>query len=162
MEVMGSIAPGETKHVVSMGEWSADNMLAWGLSIVGPSALTFATWSLSVAPAARIIRMSDDGHIAELAGVFDLRACIRKPEAMRMLRGKFGRNAIRIFDCHAKVYLLTGGLFPIAMISSANFTNNPRIEVSVITADPVAVEFHREWISAVHAGADPFEEEAHV
>lgn len=162
LEVMGTMGPGETKHIVSMGEWSADNMLAWALGIVGPSELDFATWSLSVAPAARIIRMADDGHIQELRGVFDLRACIRKPEAMRMLRGRFGRGAIRIFDCHAKVYALTGGAFPMVMVSSANFTNNPRVEVSVISTDPEVVAFHREWMGAVWSGADPFEEALHV
>jgi len=155
LDVLGSIAPGQTKHVVSMGDWSCDNMVAWALGIVGPSDLSFTTWSISRAPASRLICMADDGHILDLYGVFDLRTAVTSAEAIRMMRARFGK--VRLYDSHAKVYVLTGGLFPLTIISSGNFTNNPRVEATVICADPEIAEFHREWITTVWLAAeDPF------
>ena len=156
-EVLGDLADGHTMHVVSMGEWSADHMISWGIDQIGPADLLFGTWSLSVEPATRLCRAADHGLIRSLRGVFDLRAVIRRPEAMRMIRKRFGRERIRIFNCHAKVYLLSNETRQITIVSSANFTMNPRIEASVVTMDRAAFDFHHGWLSAVYADADPFE-----
>ena len=146
-------------HVVSMGEWSADNMIAWAVDQIGPSDLLFGTWSLSVKPATRLCAAADAGLLTRFRGVFDLRAVIRRPEAMRMIRRRFGYNNVRIFNCHAKVYLLENESRRISIVSSANFTNNPRIEASVITDDPAVYDFHRNWLELTFANSDPFDPE---
>ena len=156
-DVLGDLHPGQTKHVVSMGEWSADNMIAWTVDQIGPSDLLFGTWSLSVKPAARLCAAADAGLLTSFRGVFDLRAVIRRPEAMRMIRARFGYSNVRIFNCHAKVYLLSNADRRVSIVSSANFTNNPRIEASVITDDPAVFAFHHDWIERTFNKSDPFE-----
>lgn len=156
-ETLGTIEDGETKHVVSMGDWSTDHMICWALEQAGPSSLTMVTWSLSPEPVSRLIRWADMGQIVEFRAVLDVRARVWKSEPMKMLFRRFGRGAARLMDTHAKVYVVHGGRFDVTIVSSANLTRNPRIEASVICCDLEVSKFHRDWMNALWARADPFE-----
>ncbi|MEI3000522.1 MAG: hypothetical protein V8T86_06415 [Victivallis sp.] len=47
---------------------------------------------------------------------------------------------------HAKGFLLSNAEWRVSVISSANFSNNPRIEGGCISTNPVVFDMHREWI----------------
>jgi len=160
IDVLGPIKQDECKHVVSMGEWSADNVIAWSISQINePVDLVFASWSISPEPARRLGALHKNGLIKSIKAVFDLRAVIRKPEAIKTLKAAYGSKSIKIFNNHAKCYVVTGQSLEIAIVTSANLTNNPRVETYCIYTNKEVVSFHKNWILKTFNDGDPFSED---
>jgi len=154
-EVVGKIHKGETIHLVSAAEWSAHDLINHLVSQTGPVDLWFTTWSISEDGLRSMLKLRDTGGITSINAVLDWRIRIRNPSAHQLARGQVDR--LRVYSCHAKIYVLRNTKWGISIVSSANMTNNPRIEASVITEDPKIAGWHSNWISQVIDGSAPFE-----
>ena len=55
-------------------------------------------------------------------------------------------NDIKAAKCHAKVTVIQNETWGISIVSSANYTRNPRIEAGVICNSKEIAEFHKNWI----------------
>ena len=154
-EVIGELAMGETIHYVSMGEWSTHNLLEHCLLQTGPANVYIATWSVSEDGVRHIINAVKSGLITRIHAIFDWRVKIRRPEAFELAR--FNIADVRLTTCHAKVTVVQNQTWSIAIIGSANYTNNPRIEAGVICCCHDVANFHRDWMMAEIKKADPFE-----
>ena len=64
-------------------------------------------------------------------------------------------TSVKLAKCHAKVTVLENEHWSVTIVSSANMTNNPRIEAGVICTDLAAAEFHKKWIVDVICGEEP-------
>lgn len=154
-EALSAIEKGKTYHVVSMGEWSAHDMILRCIEFMGPAELHFATWSISEDAIRQIILAQDRGDITAIHVIADYRLAIRSPEAQQILKAQATRFCV--YTCHAKVYVLRNAAWGVVIVTSANMTSNPRIEVSVISEDPDLADWHIGWISEVIDRADPFD-----
>lgn len=154
-EVIGVFKKKSITHYVSMGEWSMHDLLRHLLTQTGPAKVIIATWSISSEGAKTLIKLADTGHITNLNAIFDWRIKIRCPEALQLARLNF--TNIRLTSCHAKVTLIRNQEYNICICSSANYTNNPRIEAGVIHDDFDTAEYYENWISSVLENSDPFE-----
>jgi hypothetical protein len=65
---------------------------------------------------------------------------------------------IRLTTCHAKIVVLQNQQWSVAIVGSANFTNNPRIEAGIVSTERAVGDFHRDWMLAEIANAKPFGE----
>jgi exonuclease VII small subunit len=154
-EVIGTLKMGKTVHFASMGEWSTHDLLFHVLKQTGPADVYLSTWSVSEDAIRQIIKKMNTGEIKLIKAVFDWRIKVRRPEAYEFAKYKIAD--IRLSSCHAKVTAIINDKWSVAIVGSANYTNNPRIEAGVISCDKVAADFHRSWIMAELNKSDPFE-----
>ena len=157
VDAIPSIEKGESIHYVSMGEWSTHDLIAHLLKFTGPAHLYACTWSITEHPIRQLVRMGSAGELISINMLMDWRTKVRCPEALQLARANFAE--IKVANCHAKVSVLQNDDWKISIVGSANYTNNPRIEAGVIVDDEQIAAFHKEWISAEMAGANPFENE---
>jgi len=155
-QAIGPLQMGKSIHFASMGEWSNHELLQHILDQTGPAELFFSTWSVSEDAIRQIIKNFTDGLITALTCVLDWRVKVRRPKVLQLMNFNFSK--MRLTSCHAKVFVVSNKNWQVAVLGSANFTNNPRIEAGVISCDPDAAEFHKNWIKKEYEKADPFNE----
>ena len=156
-DVIGDIHSNETQHIVSMGEWSMEHVIAHVVDQCGPMRLMMATWSVSDAAVNRLAQVMADGLITECRALLDWRVKVRRPNALTVLRVSLSSADLRLDNCHAKVYLLDNDDWHITVVGSPNLTTNPRMEASVLTESREVWEFHKSWIEPAIDGANPFD-----
>lgn len=154
-EVLGEIRQGMCLHLVSMGDWSAHDMILHALDFTGPAELWFSTWSISEDAFRKIVRAKNAGLIREIHGIADWRCTTWSGDAIQLVKEQADRFAM--VPAHAKLYVLRSDKWGVVIQSSANMTNNPRIETSIITEDPELADWHIGWIDEVLRGAEPFD-----
>ena len=155
-QAVGKLKMGESIHYASMGEWSNHELMQYILDQIGPAALYFCTWSVSENAVRSIIKNFTDNIILSLTAVLDWRVKVRRPEVLSLLQFNFAQ--LRLTSCHAKCFVLENNNYQVAVVGSANFTNNPRIEAGVICCDSQAAGFHKNWIIDEYEKSYPFEE----
>lgn len=154
-EVFGQIGKGDCIHYASMGEWSMHDLLKHLLQQTGPAKVYVATWSASPEGCKQVINLMNEGQITEMNAVFDWRIKIRTPESLQLARMNFAK--VHLNTCHAKVTVIENEDWQIAIVGSANYTNNPRIECGVVHESGEAAGFHKKWIMELIQRSDPFE-----
>ncbi len=157
-EVIGSgFDMGSSIHYVSAAEWSSHDLLFHLLNKTGSADVWIASWSISEDPCRQLIRAMDREAIRSLHLLFDWRVKIRCPEAAHL--AQHNASSCHLASCHAKVTVIINRDWQIAVVGSANYTNNPRIEAGTIIFDDEVASFHRQWIEKTIKRADPFEME---
>lgn len=154
-DVVGTITQGTTLHYVSAGEWSMHDLLFHLLEQTGPAHVYTASWSVTEDPCRQIVDRIATGKILSFSALFDWRVKVRAPAVFGLAKANY--SDVRLGNCHAKVTVIQNDTWAIAIVGSANYTNNPRIEAGVIDCSADAANFHVGWISEQMAGADPFE-----
>lgn len=154
-EVMPCLKPGYVTLYASGGLWSMHDLLFWILDQTGPARVVSATWSITEEPATQIARRLHEGLITELHFLFDVRVRIRGEKVYSFIRHQAA--TCRLSACHAKAFVVENDAWSVAVVSSANFTNNPRIESGVLLVSREAAEFTRNWIMAEIAKGHPFD-----
>lgn len=144
-------------HYVSCGDWSMHELLHHILNDIGPAEVLMASWSMSEPAAVKLMAMLEARLIISLRGVLDFRSKNRHPAAFQLSQTLF--SDLRLASCHAKVTVVKNDTHLISIVSSANYTNNPRIEAGVISVAHKVGEFHAAWIEALLENAKPFENE---
>jgi len=143
-DVIGPIRQGESIHYASLGDWSTHDLLFYLLQFTGPSSVWFTTWAISEFAVRQLFTFVESGLILRLSGIFDYRNGIHKTAELEFLRNITAD--IKPAKCHAKVTVIENPSWGIAIVGSANYTRNPRIEAGVICTDPAVSAFHRSWI----------------
>jgi len=154
-EIVGSLQMGETIHYVSMGDWSLHDVVLHIIDHSGPAEVDIVIWSIAEDPVRLLLKNIEAGNITRLRMLLDWRVKVRRPEVMQLCRANIAE--IKLSSCHAKMALVSNDKWAVAVIGSANLTNNPRIEAGVIACDREVLDFHRSWITAELAGATPFD-----
>lgn len=145
-QVVGIVSPGESLHYASMGEWSTHDLVFYLLNQTGPAEVTFTTWAISEYAIRQLYNFVNSGMITKLSGIFDYRNGIHKPAELQFL--KQITTDIKAAKCHAKVTTIINKSHWYSIVTSANYTRNPRIEAGVICNSKEIAEFHRSWILA--------------
>jgi hypothetical protein len=156
-DVIGEIQHGETQHVVSMGDWSAEHVICHVVEQCGPMRLMMATWSVSDAAVLRLAEAMAQGHITACRALLDWRVRVRRPNALTVMRSALSTADLRLDNCHAKIYLLDNDDYHVTFVGSPNLTTNPRLEASVLTESADVWKFHRGWLEPMIDGANPFD-----
>ncbi|PRY90580.1 hypothetical protein [Mongoliibacter ruber] len=136
------------------GQWSMHQMLNYLLIRTGPAKIWLTTWTITELPMRALLGMIKEGLITELNAVLDYRIEKRKPEAFQLASNLITR--IKLTKCHAKVLVIQNDNWNIAVVTTSNFSKNPRIEAGVIFTDLASAEFHKNWIDGVIDGKEVF------
>lgn len=150
------IEQGNIYHFATAGAWSMHDLIFRVIKLHGSIKLTGATWSMATKTTDMFMRAFKAGDIEKMDFLFDWRVEVRNPTALNMI--KYGDICnLRVASCHAKVAVIEAeDGFCCAILGSANFTNNPRIEAGVIDCSRSAVDFHKSWIMGEIENSKPF------
>lgn len=141
--LIGAIEPGKTIHFKTAGEWSCHELVMLIAQQLGICNLYFTTYAIGEFQARMLAKMKDELLLKNIFCIIDKRADTRTPGSMQLMNN-IGK--IKLAHCHAKVSVVEGKQLSAVIIGSANWSSNPRIEVSVICYDTAVANFHKEWI----------------
>lgn len=143
-EVIGSLEQGEIIPYATGGQWSNHDLLEFVLEKTGPADVYITTWSLTEEPVRAILDYAKRGMIRSLTCLFDYRIKARNPKVFQLIDTVIERK--KLTKIHAKVTVIINEEWAVSIMSSANFTKNPRIEAGVILCDYETAAFNVEWI----------------
>ena len=155
-ELVPTIEHGSTWHIVGAGSWSNFDLVTHLARLATPVELWFSTWGISDPGVRAINHMITNGWVTGVHAVLDGHTAVQHSGATAFLRDISVR--LGILPCHAKAYVLLGKKLNISIITSSNLTNNPWLEVGVITESKMIADFHRDWIDKAIRRAKPFED----
>lgn len=157
IDAIGDIKNGEDIFFINQGRWSAHDLLLYLLSITGPAALYFTAWAVSE-NAARLIQSAVDNKlITEVHCVLDRRIEIRNDKVIATVRNF--SNSIVFVDCHAKLFVLENDNWKVTILTTANLSNNLRIEAGhIYTNSDIATLVKNNILKIIKSGK-PFEDE---
>jgi hypothetical protein len=155
----GELHPGQSLHLVSAGEWSNYDLIeALLVHFDTPPGLWLATWSTSDSGVRPLARLRAEGRINHLACLMDPHAAVQRSDGASYLRS--AADAFGLAPCHAKVYVLLNDAAGVSVVTSANVSQNPRIECGTITHNLTVARFHAQWITDAVAHGGLFETQA--
>lgn len=154
-EHVGDLRDRELVQFATGGRWSAHELLGHVLAQTGPARVWIATWTITEGPLRYLRQLRDEGTITELALLLDHRIAARCPKAYQAVPAL--RATVKLSKCHAKVTVVENEQWGVTIISSQNYTRNPRIEAGMLTTCRASAAFHRAWLEKEIAGAAPFQ-----
>lgn len=143
-EVIGNISTGAICHYCTEGRFSAHELLFYLLTLTGPAHVYISTWKISQEPASKIVAAKNEGLIKDLHIFVERRMKIKSPNALQLIRAS--ATSFGMDDNHSKTFAIDCDGLPLAVVLTANFSENRRVESGVIHASAAAMDFHKNWI----------------
>lgn len=134
---------------LTKGQFSLTDMIEAILEKTGPADLSISTWTAANGDVSRMLQLLSSGAIRSCRWMVDLTFMRRCPQLTAEIRAKFGTDAIRVTKTHAKFCTITNDDWQIALRSSMNLNQNPRIESFQVGHDPVLCQFLSEVLDDV-------------
>ncbi len=129
---------------VSDGSWSMHDMLVSLLNITGTAELFIATYAMSETPARIITQLKAAKQITRLTTILDNRVDTRSAGSFQLMKAM--SDEMVMVDVHAKVTLIINENWQLAVIGSANYTENKRFETGIIAEANNVVELQKKWM----------------
>lgn len=126
---------------VTRGQFSLMDMIEAILDKTGPAALGISTWTAANADVVKMGELLESGKITACRWLVDLTFTRRCPELMGLIRRNFGADAVRVTKTHAKFCTLQNDEWRVAVRSSMNLNQNPRLESFQVGHDPELCDF---------------------
>lgn len=148
---------GESYHIVSNGGFGVFTFVPLITQYLPQSHcdhIYISTWVLNRGNIIGLFDMFDAGQIGQIS-ILSSRFVKRRDSAIfaLLIEGIQDRNQrFKAFRNHAKVALMHHKDDYITLETSANFTDNPRVENFTITNDKKLWEFHRKWMEEMLNG----------
>ena len=139
-QLAAGLKAGDVRHGLSDGSWNLVDLLAALADECGKkSRLDLAVWTASGDHSTKLQELLRSGKLASIRLLVDRSFRSRAPKPCRVIRLLFGDHALRVWSCHAKFAIFTGGSLDVLCMFSANLNQNPRIENFTIWADTTMV-----------------------
>ena len=126
---------------LTRGQFSLSDLLKATLIKTGPAELAISTWTAAHADVERMMNLLKNGLITDCKWLVDHTFVRRVPALTAQIRQQFGDDAIRVTKTHAKFATITNESWQVAIRSSMNLNQNPRLESFQIGHDPVLCKF---------------------
>jgi hypothetical protein len=144
VDIMANVSENHLTHYWTDGAWSMHQLLTGLLHLIGESDVLISTYALSETSVRTMDKLKESGYIKSLNCVIDNRVDTRSAASFQFFKAL--ANKVVLADCHAKVTILIGKSRSLIVIGSANYTENKRMEVGIISDDAASCNFHKEWI----------------
>jgi len=126
---------------LTKGQFSLTDMIEAILEKTGPADLSISTWTAANGDVSRMLALLKSGQIRSCRWLVDMTFVRRCPQLMAEIRAKFGADAIRVTKTHAKFCTIVNEDWQIALRSSMNLNQNPRLESFQVGHDPELCQF---------------------
>lgn len=121
---------------LTRGQYSLCDLVEAVLARTGPAQLGISTWTAASASVEAMLRLLQSGQITGCRWLVDLTFMRRCPQLTAEIRKQFGGDAIRVTRTHAKFVTVVNQEWQVAIRSSMNLNQNPRMESYEMGHDP--------------------------
>lgn len=132
---------GMETYCLTFGQFSLMDAIEAILEKTGPADVAIATWTAGAADLSRSAESLRNGNIRSLRFVVDCSFGQRQPGYLAQVRELFGDEAIRSTRTHAKYVVVTNDEWSVAVRTSMNLNENPRLESIEVSDDPELAGF---------------------
>lgn len=126
---------------LTKGQFSLSDMIEAILNKTGPADLSISTWTAASSDVTKMLDLLGAGKIRSCRWLVDLTFMRRCPQLAAEIRRKFGPDAIRVTKTHAKFCTIANDDWQVALRSSMNLNQNPRLESFQVGHDPELCHF---------------------
>ena len=140
-EALADFDRGRETYCLTFGQFSLMDAIEAILDKTGPADVAISTWTAGNADLSRSAEHLHDGRIRSLRFVADCSFGQRQPGYLAELVRLFGDDAIRTTRTHAKFAVITNDTWTVAVRTSMNLNENPRLESIEISDDPSLAGF---------------------
>lgn len=139
-------------NTVRVARQNSMNMLKQIVAMVGKGAtVTILSYSVTDGWLRQLMKLKEDMKIAKVTVILDRDVMIRHRQLLNQLENV--ADDIYLSDSHAKAYLAIGSQYEVAVITSANATQNYRNECFYTTDRPRELERIKADIGAILRGS---------
>lgn len=142
-------------YILTFGQFSLLDAVSAILEHTGPADVTISTWTAATADLTRAEAFLRDGNIRRLRFLVDRSFLTRQPGYATQLVKAFGDDAVRTTRTHAKFAVITNDSWAIAVRTSMNMNENPRLEHLEVGHDPSLAAFLGEIVDEIWASEPP-------
>ena len=132
---------GMETYCLTFGQFSLMDAIEAILERTGPADVAIATWTAGAADLSLSAESLRNGNIRSLRFVVDCSFGQRQPGYLAQVRELFGDDAIRSTRTHAKYAVITNDEWSVAVRTSMNLNENPRLESIEVSDDPELAGF---------------------
>jgi len=129
---------------LSEGNFSLHQLLESILDETGPANVWLSAYAITEEPARRIFRLRQAGTIIHLSCLLDAHLARNNAKAYQLLSKTADR--LGTAHIHAKCFVVQNERFEITVISSANFSHNPRLELGQSFGTGEMAKWMIDWI----------------
>ena len=140
-DALADFGRGKETYCLTFGQFSLLDAIEAILEKTGPADVALSTWTAGGADLARSEEHMRNGRIRSLRFVCDCSFGQRQPGYLATLRDLFGDGAIRTTRTHAKFAVITNDAWNVAVRTSMNLNENPRLESIEVSDDPELAAF---------------------
>lgn len=143
--LLNLVAPERTLFWVTKGEWTMHQLLIGLLNITGAAHVVIATYAMCETSARMVAQLKNGNMITSLTTILDNRVDVRSAGSFQLMTAMSDRLVLD--EVHAKVTVIYNEDFKIAVLGSANYTENNRYEAGVITTNTDVVKAQLMWMN---------------
>lgn len=140
-DALADFGRGMETYCLTFGQFSLMDAIEAILEKTGPADVAISTWTAGSADLSRSAEHLHDGNIRSLRFVADCSFGQRQPGYLAELVRLFGDDAIRTTRTHAKFAVITNDEWSVAVRTSMNLNENPRLESIEVSDDPELAAF---------------------
>jgi hypothetical protein len=126
---------------LTRGQFSLSDLIEALLEKIGPAKMEISTWTAAHADVERMMMLMQSGKVTACRWLVDQTFVRRVPELAAQIRATFGDDSIRVTRTHAKFVTLRSEEWAVALRSSMNLNQNPRLESFQVGHDPELCDF---------------------
>lgn len=146
---------GMETYCLTFGQFSLMDAVEAILEKTGPADLALSTWTAGGADLSRSAEHLRDSRIKSLRLVVDCSFGQRQPGYLAQCRELFGDDAIRSTRTHAKFAVISNDTWNVAVRTSMNLNENPRLESIEVSDDPSLAGFLLEIVDELFREEEP-------
>jgi hypothetical protein len=132
---------GMETYCLTFGQFSLMDAVEAVMEKTGPVDVALSTWTAGGADLSRSAEHLRDARIRSLRLIVDCSFGQRQPGYLAQCRELFGDDAIRSTRTHAKFVVVTNDEWKVAVRTSMNLNENPRLETIEVSDDPSLAGF---------------------
>lgn len=140
-DAIGTLEPGAELYILTFGQFSLMDAILVLLEQAGPAEVVLATWTAADADLTTTARLVEQAAITRLRMIVDRSFASRQPDYCATMRELFGDDCIRTVRSHAKFVAIRNERWSLAVRTSMNLNQNPRMENIEISDDPALCGF---------------------
>ena len=137
-KAIGLINPQVNTHYYSFGNFNLVRLIMHLVKQTGPAHLFMTSYSFSNKSILQLQNHIENDKILSFKLILDNRVRSISPKPFQMIASCFN---YRCTSVHAKIALLWNDNWKIAIITSQNATDNPKMERGIIFTDPAIFEY---------------------
>lgn len=154
-DALSDFGRGMETYCLTFGQFSLMDAVEVVLEKTGPADVAISTWTAGNADLSRSAEHLHDGNIRSMRFIADCSFGQRQPGYLAELVRLFGNESIRTTRTHAKFVVVTNDDWAVAIRTSMNLNENPRLESIEVSDDPELAGFLLRVVDEIFAEEAP-------